>query len=195
MSNRIQIRRGTEEERLHIILAAGEPCWCIDSCQMYVGDGLTLGGRPVRATDMSYSRSAFSYRFNEQTEVSSVVEALDHIFMFTSDVSNNFYYGDVLVNDIPDVNSFFSGLSLTQGTGTGPKDIEYISNYTYRVFAYPKVLGTLAGVQDPNFNYLDITSTYENPPRQIIYSGTVFYCYFTNETNLNTTPKTIRYIL
>jgi hypothetical protein len=164
---------------------------------LYIGDGLTLGGKPVRSTDMTYARNAFSYRFNEQTDVKSVIEALDNIFMFNSDVSNNFYYGDVISSDVTDVNSFFQGLSVAVGQGAGPKDMEYLSNYTFRVFAYPVSLGVLAGIQDPNFNYLDIMGSYENPPRQIMYSGTPFYVYFTKDTCLNssTDPKTIRYIL
>jgi hypothetical protein len=196
MSSRIQIRRGTEAERIQVVLAQGEPCWCTDSLQMYIGDGITLGGRPVRANDMSYVRSAFSFRFNEQEEVTTVIEALDAIFQFTNNVSNNLYYGDVASKDINDVNAFFASLGVLQGAIIpGAKDIQYLSNYTYRVLAYPKAAGTLAGVQDPNMSYLDITSSYEIPPRELVFMGTVFYVYFTTDPCLNTEEKTIRYII
>jgi hypothetical protein len=196
MSNKIQVRRGTEAERIKIVLSAGEPCWCTDSLQMYIGDGTTLGGRPVRASDMAYVRSAFSYRFNEQESVQTVTEALDAIFQFTNNVSNNIYWGDVATNVIDDPNSFFASLGVLQGAIIpGAKDVQYVSNYTYRVFAYPQVAGTLAGVQDPNFNYLDITASYEIPPREIVFLGTPFYVYFTSDQCLNAEAKTIRYII
>jgi hypothetical protein len=144
---------------------------------------------------MTYARNAFSYRFNEQTDVKTVIEALDDIFKFTTSVSTNFYYGDVATKVIADIPSFFLGLNMIQDAGTGPKDISYISENTYRVFAYPKALGTLAGVQDPNFGYTDLTGTYDIPAVEVAFSGITFLIYFTTATNLNGVAKTIRYIL
>lgn len=197
MSNRIQLRRGTEAERMLVTFAQGEPMWCTDSLQMYIGDGVTKGGKAVRATDMSYVRNSLSNRFNEQINVSSVVAALDNIFKFTTTVQNNIYYGDIAAKSaLSNIPLFFSNLTVLAGAAVaGAKSVSYISTDTYRVFAYPKSLGTLAGIQDPNFNFADITATYEIPPRELLYEGTLFYVYLTVDTMLNDVAKSVRYIL
>jgi hypothetical protein len=47
MSQQIQMRRDTNAARLTVTLASGEPFWCTDTLEMYVGDGVTPGGRKV----------------------------------------------------------------------------------------------------------------------------------------------------
>jgi hypothetical protein len=47
MSNPIQLRRGLESERVGVVFSAGEPVYCTDSYKLYVGDGLTPGGRLI----------------------------------------------------------------------------------------------------------------------------------------------------
>lgn len=44
MNSVLQIKRGTDAERLAVIPAAGEPIWCIDTQSFYMGNGVTLGG-------------------------------------------------------------------------------------------------------------------------------------------------------
>ena len=43
----LQVRRGTDAERLSITPASGEPIWTTDTTQLYVGDGITPGGVAV----------------------------------------------------------------------------------------------------------------------------------------------------
>ena len=40
----LQIRRGSDDERLGITPDAGEPIWTTDTNILYVGDGITPGG-------------------------------------------------------------------------------------------------------------------------------------------------------
>lgn len=47
MSNPIQLRRGLESERVGVVFSSGEPVYCTDSFKLYIGDGLTPGGRLV----------------------------------------------------------------------------------------------------------------------------------------------------
>jgi hypothetical protein len=47
----LQIRRGTDAERLTTVFAAGEPVYATDTKKFYVGDGLTLGGVTIDAPD------------------------------------------------------------------------------------------------------------------------------------------------
>ena len=44
MSEKIQVRRGTDAERLTVTLDQGEPCWVTDKKRLYLGDGVTVGG-------------------------------------------------------------------------------------------------------------------------------------------------------
>ena len=51
----LQIRRGTQAERDDLVtsyvpLAAGEPLWCTDTGNLYVGDGVTYGGVQANPT-------------------------------------------------------------------------------------------------------------------------------------------------
>jgi hypothetical protein len=197
VSNQITIRKGTEEARLKTVFSNGEPVLCTDSLMVYMGDGVTKGGRPIRAVDIPYLRSAFSFRFNEQIEVTSVFEALDKIYTFMNNLSNNVYYGDLPLGRLPTTESGIAQMMATMDmVQTGPqghKDLAYLSNYSYRTIIYPKYFGVLATVQDPALNYLDISRTYNPSPYQFEYQGTQFYCYITNETLFNESPKTIRY--
>lgn len=47
----LQIRRGTDAERLTTVFAAGEPVYATDTKKFYVGDGLTLGGVTIDSPD------------------------------------------------------------------------------------------------------------------------------------------------
>lgn len=195
MSNMIQVRRGTDAERVGVVFSNGEPVWCTDTLQFWVGDGVTPGGRSIRAGDMPYVRNAFSNRFNQQVDVATVAEALDFIFNFTNNVANNIYYGDVADNaPIMDPVNFFAGLTSATWQG-GFKDITYFSNVTYRVFAYPKSFGPVANIQDPNFSFASIMSEYEVPPREVEYNGVVFYVYVTLDACLSLSGKSIRYVI
>ena len=196
MSNRIQIRRGSDAERMNVIFANGEPVWTTDTNKLYIGDGVSLGGRLVNDGDIAYTRNAFSARFNQQVNVVSVIDALDFIFNFRDNIAASYLFGDSLGNDpIPDDTVFAQQLNIsTLASATQYLDVIYTSNSTYRVFAYPQSFGPLLDIQDPNFNYASIKTTYETIPRQITYQGVVFYVYFTTDQNLSLSGKTIRYI-
>jgi len=43
----LQIRRGTDADRLNIVFDIAEIIYCTDSKLVYIGDGATLGGVPV----------------------------------------------------------------------------------------------------------------------------------------------------
>jgi len=194
MSNCIQVRRGTDAERVNVVFANGEPVWVTDTMQMWIGDGVTPGGRPLRSFDMPYSRHSFSNRFNSQVDVETVAGALDFIFNFSNNVGTNVYYGDVLDNaPIQDPTNFFAGLTMVPWQG-GPKDVVYTSNVTYRVFAYPKSYGALSDVQDPNFSYSSIMASYEAQPREVDFNSIVFYVYMTTDQCLSPSGKSIRYM-
>jgi hypothetical protein len=202
MSNRIRLCQGLEADRKQVIFSNGEPVFCTDSLKAYVGDGKTVGGRPIRGVDIPYPRAAFSHRFNEFVETSTVFEGLDKVFQFMSSTAYNIYYGDVSSNVLPttpeDISRFFSGLGIIQDGPVGPKDLTYSSNYTYRVIAYPRSFGQLSRVEDPNLNYLDITNSYDTTyPKIVSYLGSDFYVYFTSDQclNLNGTTKVIRYFV
>lgn len=195
MSNSIQVRRGTEAERVRTVFSNGEPVWTTDTNKLYIGDGVTQGGVPVFENNMAYIRNAFSERFNEQVNVLSVVEALDVIFKFTNNVATNIFYGDVATNAaIMDVDEFFAQLLTTQWV-SGYKDITYRSSYSYRVFAYPKSYGALIDIQDPNFSYSSIRNSYEASPREATYQGMEFYIYFALDPCLSPDGKIIRYVV
>jgi hypothetical protein len=197
VSNQITIRKGTEEQRLQTIFANGEPVLCTDSLQVYIGDGVTRGGRPIRTVDMPYLRSAYSYRFNEEINVATVFGALDKIYNFMNNLSNNVYYGDLNLGTLPtnpmELAAVMSALDMVQTGPQGNKDLPYVSNYTYRTIIYPQYFGLLATIQDPMLNYLDISSTYNAVPEKLNYNGTAFYVYITKDPLLNQNPKNIRY--
>lgn len=47
MSQRIQVRRGTDASRRTIVLNQGEPAWTTDSQKFFIGDGNTYGGLSI----------------------------------------------------------------------------------------------------------------------------------------------------
>ena len=197
MSNSIQVRRGSDAERLKVIFSAGEPVWTTDTGLLYIGDGITPGGIAATATNLSYSRNSFSQRFNQQVSVSNIPQALDFIFNFTTNVANTYFYGDIssnasISNDVQFIQQL-TGATMPQSQKE--IDVTYISNSTYRAFAYPMSFGALADIQDPSFNYSSVPNTYEPTPRQVTYQGTVFFVYITTQQNLSLSGKTMRYLL
>ena len=46
----LQLRQGTNAERLTITPVSGEPIWTTDTHQLYVGDGSTVGGLLITST-------------------------------------------------------------------------------------------------------------------------------------------------
>ena len=195
MSNQIQMRRGLDSQRVGTVFSNGEPIWCTDTNQFWIGDGVTPGGRTVSISDMPYIRNAYSTFFNQNVDVNTVAEAFDFIFNFMNNVATTIYYGDVVSNaPIQDANVFFASLTSMPYVG-GAKDIVYYSNYSYRVFAYPKSYGLMADIEDPSFNNTSIGNTYENPPRIVNYQNLDFYVYMGINQNLSTEGKTIRYLV
>jgi hypothetical protein len=51
------LRRGTDAERLTITPAEGEPIWTTDTDKLFVGDGITAGGREISGTATSATTS------------------------------------------------------------------------------------------------------------------------------------------
>lgn len=47
MSQKIQIRRGLASELGFTVLDQGEPAWFTDKRQLYIGDGVNVGGQSV----------------------------------------------------------------------------------------------------------------------------------------------------
>lgn len=47
MSQRIQIRRGTNLERAGVVFDSGEPVWTTDTKMLWIGDGVTSGGNRI----------------------------------------------------------------------------------------------------------------------------------------------------
>jgi hypothetical protein len=197
LSNKIQIRRGTDAERMRTILANGEPAWTTDTNKLYIGDGVTLGGRLVNDGNIPYGRNAYSARFNSQVNVASVVDALDFIFDFVDNMAVSYFAGESLSNE-PIVNDIDFAKSLSMSalpSGQKTVDVIHFSNSTYRVFMYPMAFGPILDIQDPGFNFVSIRNAYEPIPRQVTYQGTVFYVYFTQDPALSLSGKTIRYVL
>jgi len=47
MSQKIQVRRGTDATRQFVVFDQGEPVYTTDTKKLYVGDGVTMGGVPL----------------------------------------------------------------------------------------------------------------------------------------------------
>jgi hypothetical protein len=50
----LQVRRGTAAEVAAITPLEGEPVWATDTKRLFVGDGASLGGRPVTVVEFAY---------------------------------------------------------------------------------------------------------------------------------------------
>src|ERR1039458_3869116 len=67
MSQKIQIRRGTDAQRSGVTFDSGEPVWTTDTQTLHIGDGSTPGGISVGGgsssltLDSSVSGLGFSY--------------------------------------------------------------------------------------------------------------------------------------
>lgn len=196
MSNQIQIRRGLDAERVVTAFANGELVWTTDTKTLYVGDGVTPGGCLANAQNLAYVRNAYSQRFNEQINVTNIIDALDVIFNFVTSTSTSFFHGEVSSNDtITDDVSFIQSLiSVPMPNTLSELDISHVSSNTYRVFAYPVSYGALSDIQDLNFNYASIRNSYEATPRQVTYQTVTLYVYMTLEKCYSPTGKTIRYL-
>ena len=83
----LQIRRGTEAQRSLVIFDAGEVVFTTDTQKLYVGDGITAGGKNVLATS-----AGGGVTFNNTTQRFDFTTT--GLNLTTSDVSEgtNFYY-------------------------------------------------------------------------------------------------------
>ena len=52
MSQKIQVRRGTDAERQLVVFDQGEPVYTTDTKEFYIGDGVTAGGIAVKGTSL-----------------------------------------------------------------------------------------------------------------------------------------------
>jgi len=50
---KLKIRRGTNTQRLNVVLEQGELGYTTDTNRVYVGDGITLGGQPVGSLNLA----------------------------------------------------------------------------------------------------------------------------------------------
>ena len=57
----LQLRRGTDAERLTITPAEGEPVWTTDTTKLYVGNGVTAGGIAVAGNQNINTNSTVTY--------------------------------------------------------------------------------------------------------------------------------------
>ena len=51
MPTEITFRRGTNAQRVGVVLANGEPAWTTDTKRLYIGDGTTSGGVFIGGAD------------------------------------------------------------------------------------------------------------------------------------------------
>lgn len=73
----LQIRRGTDAERLTVVFAEGEPVFTTDTQKLYVGDGATLGG--ILVTSTSTSNIFDNLTVNYTATIATLVFAADGI--------------------------------------------------------------------------------------------------------------------
>lgn len=63
----IQFRRGTPAKRSDYVLADGEPGW--DGDALYIGDGVTKGGKPAGGSGGGLTQSVADARYVKQSDI------------------------------------------------------------------------------------------------------------------------------
>jgi hypothetical protein len=106
----LQIRRGTEAQRSLVIFDAGEVVYTTDTNKLYVGDGITTGGKNVLATS-----AGGGVTFNNTTQRFDFTTT--GLNLTTSDVSEgtNFYYTRQRAQD--DSAALFTAAGAPTSTG------------------------------------------------------------------------------
>lgn len=75
MSNKIQVRRGTDAERLTKVFDFGEPVYTTDTKKLYIGDGVTAGGVEVSGLNSADVGSLIAAQADPTGAASSAVSA------------------------------------------------------------------------------------------------------------------------
>jgi hypothetical protein len=106
----LQIRRGTEAQRSLVIFDAGEVVYTTDTNKLYVGDGITTGGKNVLATS-----AGGGVTFNNTTQRFDFTTT--GLNLTTSDVTEgtNFYYTRQRAQD--DSAALFTAAGAPTSTG------------------------------------------------------------------------------
>lgn len=113
MSGKIQVRRGTDAQRITQILDAGEPAYCTDTKQFYVGDGTTFGGNPVTSLQTSFRNRVINGNFDQWQRATSAGATSSVNAYLTADRWKMFAAGSSLTS---------SQLLFTQGQTTVPNN-------------------------------------------------------------------------
>lgn len=95
MSQKIQLRRGTDSERQTVVFDNGEPVWTTDNQRLYIGDGVTSGGIAMGSLEgESYTTVIVS-----DNEASNGANLIELIWKVNDGVTLPF--GEVVHNDNP----------------------------------------------------------------------------------------------
>lgn len=152
----LQIRRGTNAERLLIIPMVGELIYTIDTKKLYVGDGVTQGGNIVSGNDLQFIGDVKGSVISEDNTV--LVDNVSNV------ISGNIEgYGS---------SSFTGNLHISASTITG--DLRINAN---------TVIGLDPNVSNPIWNYIS-TSTNGLYPVGVVRLSNVFDSAMANELAL-----------
>lgn len=109
----LQLRRGTNAERLNITPVAGEPVFTTDTEKLFIGDGTTAGGIEVTGTDSATVIGLIDSAYIQARQVD--------IFRDSAFISN------VITTDVDA--TFINGLTIDADT-VGGLTTGYLLNYT-----------------------------------------------------------------
>lgn len=167
MAKRLQLRRGTDTQRLAITPAQGEPFWTTDTQKLYCGDGSTAGGilvgpQTAGTTELNAYESltaisaagtttitlaALNLRKTAQAAVSGGAGTYTHVIVLDTTNANA---GDVAVvtldmaastNPTLEVRNATSGGTLldTIHDTSGTETLEWSGEYVFNGTAWVKV--------------------------------------------------------
>lgn len=100
--DKVKLRRGTEAQRIQVVLEEGELIWTTDTDSLYVGDGVTLGGLSVASKNFTV------------TSLSGVPD-----FAKRNDIIHNKTDGITYIVDLSGSNLYLREFATLSGSNTG----------------------------------------------------------------------------
>jgi len=162
MSLKILLKRGLDSERQTVIFDMGEPVFCTDTQQLWIGDGSTMGGVPLIDATKFYNQQRVWFDLNGTPvngDIYSIIlggvnfdftvsanETIDQIAIgLASLISADPNYQATAVGNSLDVNCIYSGSEFSVATST--TDVGGYIYYDIYVLATGKTADTVAGIE------------------------------------------------
>lgn len=145
----LQIRRGTDAERLSITPEAGEPVFTLDTKEFFIGDGITQGGVLVSGTLVNEGTPALGADLDlngnnivgtGNINITGTVTASGNINLGDGAEDNVIVGGQIASSLIPG-----TGSTYDLGTSTDAWANLYADNITTNVISASSISGTLDG--------------------------------------------------